>query len=231
MKIRKNYNITNEEHLYLICLLIFILTFLFLKKFTNESKIIYEEFSKNKIQELSSLILNQTVISIIDSDIDINSLIIIKKNKNDEIIGLDFDTYKTNKIMASANEIIMQNIKTIENENINMQKNTEGLIFKVPLGVTHGISSLVYLSPKIPIKINIIANTFNEIKTEVKEYGINNSLVEIKLECTLNMQVILPFQVKNIKIQKLMPLSTKIIQGKIPEYYGGTFAASTKNVN
>ena len=62
---------------------------------------------------------------------------------------------------------------------------------------------------------------------DVKEYGINSSLVEIVLNIKIQIEVILPFQSKTIFVEKNIILESKIIQGKIPQYYGG-FITSLK---
>ena len=58
------------------------------------------------------------------------------------------------------------------------------------------------------------------------DYGINNSIIEVVLNINLSIQVILPFTSKNIQISKNIPIETKIIEGKVPIYYGGVKANS-----
>ena len=64
-----------------------------------------------------------------------------------------------------------------------------------------------------------------DFKYHIIEY--NNSLVELLLEIEINIQIILPFTSEKTTIKKKIPISTKIIQGKIPEYYGGMIIART----
>ena len=70
--------------------------------------------------------------------------------------------------------------------------------------------------------LKIIGNVTSGIKTDVKEYGINNSLITISSEITVEMMVILPFSSDYVSITNLVPISIKIIQGKVPEFYGGS---------
>ena len=73
----------------------------------------------------------------------------------------------------------------------------------------------------LTINLKIIGNVTSGLKTEVKEYGINNSLITISVEITVEMMVILPFSSDYVNITNLVPISIKLIQGKVPQFYGG----------
>ena len=92
----------------------------------------------------------------------------------------------------------------------------------------YNIPILIPLSPNVPFKISILGNTSNEMITEVKEYGINNSIIELRIKCIINLQIILPFKSKIIKNEKNILLSSQVIQGKVPDYYGGIISSSLK---
>ena len=68
----------------------------------------------------------------------------------------------------------------------------------------------------------MIGNVTSGIKTEVKEYGINNSLVTISVEIKVELMVILPFSSDYISIDNEIPIAIKLIQGKVPQFYGGS---------
>lgn len=165
----------------------------------------------------------------------INDIIKIEKNENNEIISVDFDNVKTNKILYDVNYSMMNYIKKIENnESISEDSklkdnylNKEKMIYNVPFNVISEKPVLIGISPRIPFKLEIISSATNNISTYIKEYGINNSMVELQLEIEINVQIILPFTSQKTTINKQLPISTKIIQGKIPEYYGGMISART----
>ena len=94
------------------------------------------------------------------------------------------------------------------------------MIFNVPIGVIYDIPILVGIGPKIPFKLDIITNSDNSVYTNIRDYGINNSIIEVILKINLNIQIILPFTSKEMQIVKEIPIDTKIIQGKVPTYYG-----------
>ena len=67
--------------------------------------------------------------------------------------------------------------------------------------------------------MHIIGDVVSNLETNVKEYGINNALIEIGVSVSVNSLVNLPFVSKKITVSTVIPLSLKLIQGNIPSYY------------
>lgn len=234
MKLRKTLFIKKEDKIILIIAIILILTYILIKLFTEKSKTILLEYAKNKSIELSSIIINESIKeSILDKKI--NEMLEIIKNENNEIIGVNFNNTQTNKILYDINYSMLNSIKMIENGDSKITKDklknnfldNKNMIFQVPFNVVNEKPILIGIGPRIPFKIEILGSSTNNILTNVKEYGINNSLVELLLETEINIQIILPFTSEKTTINKKIPISSKIIQGKIPEYYGGMISART----
>ena len=231
MKLKKQFIFRKEDKIIVIIMAIFITTYILLSKFTMKSEDVLSSIAKNKSIELSTLIINESLKEIIINN-DLNSIININKNSDEEIVNIDLNTMSANKILYEVNDAMMKNIKKLERNELNKidleYLDDKDNIFKVPFGVIHNMPILTSLSPKIPFKISILGNISNEMLTKIKEYGINNSLVELKIKCIVNIQIILPFKIKEIKNEKEILLSSQIIQGKIPEYYGGIMSSTLK---
>lgn len=87
------------------------------------------------------------------------------------------------------------------------------------------------IGPKIPIKFSLIGDVTTNLKTDVKEYGINNALLNVSIEIIVNFRVSLPFTSDKITINNVFPISMKVIQGSIPSYYSGGFENSYGLIN
>lgn len=224
MKLRTSIfsKIKNEDRIIIIIVIILILTYGLLKIFSEKSKTILMEYAKNKSIEISTLIINESMKETIVSE-NINDILKITKNQNNEIIEVSFDNVVTNKILQNLNASLLKNTLKLEENN----GSYKSIIYNVPFNVLSEKTVLIGIGPKIPFKLEIISSSNNNITTNVKEYGINNSLIELLLEIELNVQIILPFVSERTVIKKNIPIGTKIIQGKIPEYYGGMISART----
>lgn len=231
MKIKKKITYSIEDQIVFIIAIICIVTYILINEFTVKSKNTLEDMANNKTNELSTIIINESIKEIIINS-SLQSIINIIRNDNNEITNIDLNTTQANKILYDVSYSIMKNIDNIENNNIKNLKieyfDKKDNIFKVPFGIIHNIPILTLLGPNIPFKISILGNTSNELITEVKEYGINNSIIELRIKCIINLQIILPFKSKVIKNEKSILLSSQVIQGQVPDYYGGIMSTSLK---
>ena len=194
-----------------------------IRLFTIKSENILFEYAKKESIQISTILINKALYEVTFNN---NYDNFIKINKtNEDILDINLDNKRVNELLFLVNENILKNINSLESGNygdLDIEYLDESnFIFNVPIGVIYNMPILVGIGPKIPFKIDIIGNTNNSIYTNVKDYGINNSIIEIILNINMNIQIILPFTSKQIEINKDIPLDTKIIEGKVPTYYGG----------
>ena len=91
--------------------------------------------------------------------------------------------------------------------------------------------SQVYTKDETNSQINVAKNavttSVSNLKTEVTEYGINNSLIEVYINVIVDVKMILPMYANTMQIVVVVPLAVKLIQGEVPKYYQRGYASST----
>ena len=102
--------------------------------------------------------------------------------------------------------------------------------FQVPSGIAFNNTFFNSLGPLIPIKLKIIGNVTSGLETEIKEYGINNSLITVSVEVKVELMVILPLSTDYVSITNYVPIAVKLIHGKVPEYYGGNLSLKKESL-
>ena len=149
-----------------------------------------------------------------------NDLFTIEKDSNNEVKMINYNSYEATKLI---NEITY-NIEDKFNE---MESVFDGhdkfIVDEIPLGVVFKNPLIRNFGPKIQIRVDIVGDVLSELETEVKPYGINNALVEVRVKLYANARVILPITTKEINIINVIPLSINIINGSIPEAYIATY--------
>jgi len=211
------------DKIIILSFIIILITYIMIKIFTIKSENILYEYAKKESIQISTILINKALYEVtFNNDYDA----FMKVNRtNDDMLDISLDNKKVNELLFLVNENILKNINSLENgkySNLDVEYlDKSNFIFNVPIGVIYDIPVLVGLGPKIPFKIDIIGNTNNNVYTNIKDYGINNSIIEVILNINMNIQIILPFTTKEIQINKDIPLDTKIIEGKVPTYYGG----------
>ena len=175
----------------------------------------YLNYSEN---EASRIITNSILESINEevlAQLKNKKLYTIIYNKDNEIEMIDYDSYLVNMFLRK----ITNNVTKYLSEEENKSNNTS---FYIPAGSIFQNPILNNRGPKIPVRMELVGSVITGVSSKVTDYGINNSLIEVFIHIEVNERVILPVSAKNINISNDIPISYRIIKGKIPSYYSGS---------
>ncbi len=178
----------------------------------------------DKIENINTSYANNIIDSDILKNVEIDKLLVVSKNKNDEISEINFDVKNSYKILIKIVKKIKNNL---EKSDVNAQVNNFGkdsFSISIPFGIVFKSPYVQNLGPKIPLKVNSEGVINSGLKTKVKNYGINNVLMEIYASFEIKQQIIIPFNSKNISKKYEVLLASKIVEGKIPNIYGGNLS-------
>ena len=191
------------------------------------------EYSKSEIKRIASIIINKSINDEIIKLIDVDELFIVDKSSGDEIITVTLDSGVVNTITNEISDACENNLRLVEERRFSELKdfNINEQYFYVPSGVAFNNTFFNSLGPLIPIKLKIIGNVTSGLETDVKDYGINNSLITVSIEVKVELMVILPLSTDYVSITNYVPIAVKMIQGKVPEYYGGNLSIQKETLN
>lgn len=192
------------------------------------------ETAKEETNKLSTMIINDAINKQVVNGISFDKLFILTYNKDGTLATIDFDSVIVNKVLTTITNNVELNIKYLEQGNIELlelsdnilvkyddNKLKQGIIYEVPLWVSYNNPFITNLAPRIPVKINLIGSVDSNVRTEIRNYGINNALIETFVDVTVYLKVILPFQSQKTEVKTSVPIAIKMINGHVPEYYGG----------
>lgn len=235
----------NKKKNILVLVFVIICIFLvFIFKFINKKVFpVVLNYAELEARKLATLVVNKTVSNNISNKINIDEIFLINKNSNGEISTIDFNPSIVNSILTETTSTIQKELQKIENgdiediENFNLDyisnnnKLMKGIIFEIPSGLVFENVFFANLGPKIPVKLNLVGDITSEIKTQVTNYGINNALIEIRIDIKLIEQVILPVITDKIEITTSIPIALKLIQGTVPNYYLNGISNSSNSLS
>lgn len=227
-KLVRKYKIKKKNVYIFIVLLIIIGTILIYKNFSDKIDNKVLSMIRDKMDVINASIINRAITSDVLLNINIDDVLIVNKNKNEEIILLDFN-------MNNSYNILRNIISNLEDSILNVQQGNlddlffedddiiskDGFLIKFPLGMVSNYTFLNNLGPRIPLKVQIGGSVVAGFETKITDYGINNSLIQVFVKCNLTEKVFFPLNVKKINFEYEFLVASKIIQGKIPTYYGG----------
>lgn len=186
---------------------------------------IYLNYSEIEIKSLVTTVINKSV-----NNIKFNDDLFILKNINGVVI-VDYDPVVVNRIISDISESVSSNLKLVgqRDEQILKKFNINDSVFYIPTGVIFNSIMLNNIGPKIPVKLEVLSSINPSMETKVTEYGINNSLIEVIIKVNSSVKMLLPMASRDIDISVMVPLTVKIIQGNIPEYYLGSLYQKNSN--
>lgn len=199
IKLKKKRKI---NYLYLILIIIILIIYLASKQIRNASNLYVEAKTKE--------IITKSINKSIKNNLPFDNIFIIEKDNN-KIIGITLNNEIINQKLTQINEEISNEIDSMNNT----------IIFKIPLFAPTNNIFVMQLGPKIKVRYQTNGNIINNIRTEVKNYGLNNALISAYMDIEIKSYAILPFIKKEIDIKQTILLGTRIIQGEIPNYFIG----------
>ena len=143
----------------------------------------------------------------------IKDILIINKNKEDEIINIDYNL----QALYNFSSHITDELK----KDLYEGKNKDSFNMWIPYGMTSDNIFFSNLGPKIPVKVKFIGSILTGVKSKIKAYGINNSLIEVYTKVDISTLVITPVSRKRVNRNYEILVASKIIEGKVPQIYGG----------
>ena len=187
---------------FLISLFLFIIIFSLYSKKLNPKLNDYIDFLVKdeiykKVIKSNNFITNE----------EVNDILYIDKNKSNEIVYLDYDIDKTYKLLNKYIDSLKKD-------------NSKSKILTVPFFIASDNIIISSLGPKIKFKYEIIDNVKGKIKTKVTDFGVNNALIEMYFELEIGYLVVIPMNKKESVLRTEILISSKVINGKVPTFYG-----------
>lgn len=231
--LRKKRHISKGKLIFITILCVIFCVFILLNLVSKRFTPILIETAELEINKFSTIVINKAIAQVLEDKINTNDIFQTVINENGEIQTIDFNPIIVNQVLNVATSVVQNNLKLLEDGNLDaigiydidlpekrINDLKKGIITKVPMGVLTKNSVLSNLGPSIPIRLHYIGDVTSNITTKITQYGINNALVEVGVKLQMTAQIILPFMTDKMTLDCNIPLAIKMIQGKVPSYYG-----------
>lgn len=188
------------------------------------------EYGRYKCINISTMLINSVVKEVVTDEIKEDIVVFDEGN----LTTIDFNVPILNSLVAVAVKKIQSNFNDLELGIIdwkkigeidyisNRDKLKKGIIYEIPFSAIFKNSLISNLGIYVPIRYRLVSSVQAQIVSNVKEYGINNTLLEISLDVRVNAIMAVPTFSSEEKINTVVPLVVKLIQGKVPAYYYGS---------
>lgn len=243
-KIKLKRKIKKKNIFFIILTLLLISLIIVFKIFNKYAKPVFITYAKSETKKLATLIINSAVSKQVSENLTVDNLFNITNDNEGNITSINFNSVIVNKVLTTTTNSTALNLKYIQNGQIDLleipedvlvsydeEKLKKGIIYEMPFGVIFNNSLLTNISPKIPVRLNLIGDIISQIDTKITNYGINNALIEIYIKLEVTLKVILPFVSDDVTVKTSVPVAMKVVQGSVPEYYSnGDLSSSSLSI-
>lgn len=202
---------------FIACLVLLISFFILLEFSLSET--IYA-FAEAQARWTATEVINKAITEKIVPNITYTDLIKPERNSQDEIVFLQVNMIKVNKIVSEAILAVQESLQQLEKGK-----------FKIPLGQILGIKLFANLGPQLNLTLLPVGSVEAKIYDDFEQAGINQTRHRVYLSVKSTVKVIVPLASDAISIETRVPLADAIIVGRVPDTYlniGGSLSESIK---
>lgn len=213
----------------LILILIILILFFFILYYGKKYLVRLNTF----ISENNSLYIKKEINNIIrtNSFFTNDNIYTFVYNNEKEIINLNIDSNKVNNLLKDYSIFISDKLSK------KMYLNYLGKYFKtlktrdnyyliVPLGIIYDNPFIFNMGPNILLSYDIINVALITIDIDVKNYGLNNVLVNLYLNVDIDQNILKPVLKKTATFKYRFLVSSSIIYGRVSPLIGGSFTTN-----
>ena len=223
---KKRLSIVNK--LLIILGLVLLATFFFILYIDKRVNAILDQYINIEVERLTGNIVNRAVSEVMSSEDYKN---ILQEGLKDGHIS--YKTQSINKLTDKISLYVHDKLMNLEAGDIpdlfvvdrfrngKFKKMDNGILCDISLGSVRNSSLFANVGPTIPIKLTFTGVVNAELDVKIKEYGINNVIVEMDVIVKVREHASMPLTSKRKDIVVKEPISIEIITGEIPDYYNG----------
>lgn len=192
---------------------------------------ILKQYINIEVERVTNNIVNKSINELMATN-EYGKFLIIERDTND-IEKISYNTLEINRLTNDVSKYIQKELLELDDGYIDdffvsdrmrksrFNKIKKGIICDVSLGSIRNSSMFANVGPMIPIKLVFMSQVKTDVDVKIKEYGINNVMVEIYLIVKVREVISMPITSDSREIIVKEPISIDIVRGSIPNYYGG----------
>ena len=214
------------NRLYIIIVIIFIQCSVILEYIDKKSDdIAYRSVQLLVKKDIYGVIYNN--INKVFNNEELDNVINIIMNEDNEVISIDYKIGNCHKLLNKYIDVLYDEIVNVDYSD----KYYKDGVYFVSSSLINDAMMFNSLGIKIPMKINVLNDVRVNFKTKVDNYGINSLLIELYLVMDVKSWFVNPFNDGTFGETYEYVLSSKIINGNIPMYYGDFIEKSSSIVS
>lgn len=159
------------------------------------------------ILQTSTEAINTAITEQVSHQTDAENLIDWHTDSSGKVSGFTLNYLAHMRIAAQTTTIVEQTLAKLQAQHQ-----------AVPLGQIFGSTLLTRYGPSIPVSMQPMGAVKVDLKTRHKNAGINMVLVEVYVQVTVDMTVLVPLDARMQTVHTELPISYVLVVGGVPDY-------------
>lgn len=164
--------------------------------------------AKIRMKQIATDAINEAITSQVTEGKEADQLIDWKMDSSGKVSGFMLNYAEHMKITSNAFKVVQSTLQ-----------DKHKLSESIPLGQALGSPIIASFGPNIPIRVEPEGAVKVDLKTREKDAGINMVLVEVFIHVTVEVGVVVPFDMEPEVIDTEIPVSYLMVVGNVPMYY------------
>ena len=166
------------------------------------------ELSRATIENYVVDAVNAAAHMVIDENIDYKSLVSLEKDKNGDVLLVQCNTVKINRLARDLANLAQANVDKIVSQTL-----------FVPLGAFTGSVILSGKGPDVKIKLLPIGSVICDFKSVFESVGVNQTKHSIYINVGSEISIVLPINTAPVAVTMSVLVAENVIIGKVPNVY------------
>ncbi|MBR3211107.1 MAG: sporulation protein YunB [Bacilli bacterium] len=207
------------------------LSFVFLLYLDHSINKLLSSYIDAEVERVTSVVVHKALESVNQNRLEYFTI----KKDDDQVSRIRYNTYEINQFNDLLVQEIQKEYRKMEQGNFDFDHYAiqerlrekypylqNGYLCEVSFNSLRGSTMFANLGPMIPIKLSFMGYVTSDVDIQVKEYGVNNAIVEVYSIVNVSNLISMPISSKTYKSTIKNVLSFEIIPGEVPQYYAGT---------
>ena len=161
-----------------------------------------------RVQSETTRAINEAVLSVFSADVNYADMVVVEKNKDDDVVMLTANSVVVNGLARNTSLITQSKINNLFQDAIT-----------IPIGSLSGIPLLNEVGPNVNIAVSPIGSVACTFVSEFSTAGINQTLHRIYLNVESKIDLIVPTMHREIEICTPILVCETIIVGQVPQTF------------
>jgi sporulation protein YunB len=164
--------------------------------------------AKIRVKQIATEAINEAITSQVTLGQDFDQLVNWKMDTSGKVSGFMLNYAEHMKITSNTFKVVQDTLN-----------NVHQLSEHIPVGMALGSPLLASFGPGVPVRIEPQGAAKVELSTRQRDAGINMILVEVYIHVSVDVAVVIPFDMEHEMVDTEIPISYLLVVGDVPMYY------------